>query len=259
MNSPGQGPTTTSAVLQSTNQTIQNSWKLFTMSWGLLWKQTIFPFITLIVSVGSALAFALFVYRLGVIQAILAHTHPIPNSRNFTTDDIGPEQTRNIFVVLGTLVGYMFLIHVFNFLMKFALSASTQAQLSRGTSGLGDGIGAIFRHFFTILGWIFVSGGVGFVTGIRSSSSSSNAIESMATNVTQGFFDSAWKIITFLTVPVIVAERVGPINGIKRSAQLVRDTWGRQLTGRFGIDAVMGSITGAAILVSLGSGEELPF
>ncbi len=229
------------------------------MSWRLLWKQTLFPVLTLLVSVGGALAFSLFVYRLGVIQAIIAHTHPIGNSRSFTTDDIGATQTRNIFVVLGVLLGYLILAHIFNFFMKAALTASTNAQLTQQASGLGSGISAVFRHFFAILGWLIISGLAGFVLGFRSTSSNGNPVEGIASNMAQGFLDSAWKVITFLTIPVIVAEQVGPINAIKRSSQLVRETWGRQLVGKYGIDAAVGSITGAALLVIVALGGALTF
>ncbi len=227
------------------------------MSWRILWKQTVFPFLALVVSVGGALAFSLFVYRLGVVQTIIAHTHHVGNSSSYTTDDIGAEQTRNIFVVLGALVGYLFVAHVFNFFLKAALAASTNAQLSGETNGLGRGISAIFLRFFPILGWLFVSGFVGFLLGMRSSNSNNaNPVEGAATNLMQGILDSAWNVITFLTVPLIVAENVGPINAIKRSSQLVRDTWGRQLIGRYGVTAIIGGITGVllSLIVVIGGG-----
>ena len=42
-----------------------------------------------------------------------------------------------------------------------------------------------------------------------------------------------WEFLTFFVVPVIVAEEQGPISGIKRSASIVRQTWGRQITASF--------------------------
>lgn len=245
-----------SQVMQATGQTIQSSWELCKMSWGLLWKQTLIPLVSLLVSLGGALSFSLFAYRLGVIQSIIAHSHRVGNTNSFTTDDLGPEQTRNIFVLIGVFLGYLFVMHLFNFFMKVALAASTNANLTSGKSGLVVGIGALFRHFFTILGWLVVSGVVGFFLGFRSSGNSANPIASIVSNMAQGFLDSAWKIITFLTIPVIVAEKVGPINAIKRSGQLVRDTWGRQLIGKFGIDAVVGSFTGGmfVLIVVIGGG-----
>jgi hypothetical protein len=39
----------------------------------------------------------------------------------------------------------------------------------------------------------------------------------------------AWSIATFAVVPVLVAEDVGPITAIKRSAKVLKDTWGTSL------------------------------
>jgi uncharacterized protein DUF6159 len=49
----------------------------------------------------------------------------------------------------------------------------------------------------------------------------------------------AWGIATFLVVPVLVAEDVGPIGAVKRSVSVLRDTWGPSLrsTIRFGFIA----------------------
>lgn len=47
----------------------------------------------------------------------------------------------------------------------------------------------------------------------------------------------AWAIATFLVVPVVVAEDVGPVEAAKRSGQLIKQTWGTSLrtTLRFGV------------------------
>ncbi len=45
----------------------------------------------------------------------------------------------------------------------------------------------------------------------------------------------AWGIVTFLVIPVMVAEGCGPFTAIKRSGQLLRQTWGEQIAGSAGI------------------------
>ena len=46
----------------------------------------------------------------------------------------------------------------------------------------------------------------------------------------------AWAIASFLVVPVLVTEQLGPVASVKRSSQLIKDTWGTSLrtTLRFG-------------------------
>ena len=51
----------------------------------------------------------------------------------------------------------------------------------------------------------------------------------------------AWGIATFLAVPVLIAERTGPIASVTRSSELIRRTWGTSLrtTLRVGIAATL--------------------
>jgi hypothetical protein len=49
---------------------------------------------------------------------------------------------------------------------------------------------------------------------------------------------TAFSVVSFLALPVIVFEDVGAIEGLKRSARLLRSTWGEQLAFSFGIGAI---------------------
>ncbi|MDQ3655255.1 MAG: DUF6159 family protein [Chloroflexota bacterium] len=46
---------------------------------------------------------------------------------------------------------------------------------------------------------------------------------------------ASWSLGTFLAVPILVVERVGPREALERSASLLRATWGKQFLGTFGI------------------------
>ena len=56
-------------------------------------------------------------------------------------------------------------------------------------------------------------------------------------------------MLTFLVVPVLAAEQVGPIDAVKRSGTLLRKTWGEQLIGGSGIGVVFGLMTIAVIVL----------
>jgi hypothetical protein len=65
----------------------------------------------------------------------------------------------------------------------------------------------------------------------------------------------AWGIATIVVVPVLVAEEVGPITAIKRSAQVLRDTWGTSLrTAGRGFLLSFGLWLGPAFVLCLGLG-----
>ena len=58
----------------------------------------------------------------------------------------------------------------------------------------------------------------------------------------------AWSLATFFVIPLLVAEGIGPIEAIRRSSSLLRQTWGRQISASFGFGIVtIGAIIVAAI------------
>src|SRR6185295_11694320 len=46
---------------------------------------------------------------------------------------------------------------------------------------------------------------------------------------------AAWNVVTFLSVPIIVFEDLGPINALKRSGHLLKQTWGENLAAQIGL------------------------
>jgi hypothetical protein len=54
-----------------------------------------------------------------------------------------------------------------------------------------------------------------------------------------GLAAAAWGVLTFLAIPVIAIEGTGPIETIKRCAQLVKSRWGEQITGVVTIGAAV--------------------
>jgi hypothetical protein len=65
----------------------------------------------------------------------------------------------------------------------------------------------------------------------------------------------AFGVLSFLALPVIVFEDVGAIEGFKRSSQLLRATWGEQITFSFGLGliGIVAALPGIAVAVGLGA------
>ncbi len=49
-----------------------------------------------------------------------------------------------------------------------------------------------------------------------------------------------WALATFLVVPILVTRDVGPIEAVKDSASLLRQTWGENIIGNVGLGLVFG-------------------
>jgi hypothetical protein len=93
---------------------------------------------------------------------------------------------------------------------------------------VGDGLQAAARSLPHILAWSLLSATVGLIL---------KAIENNreAGRFISGLLGTAWSIVTYFVVPVLIVEKVDPFTAIKRSTQILRNTWGEALGGRIGI------------------------
>ncbi len=54
-----------------------------------------------------------------------------------------------------------------------------------------------------------------------------------------GIAGVAWNLATFLVIPVIAFEGLGPIDALKRSASIFRKRWGEQITGQVAVGGLI--------------------
>jgi len=92
-----------------------------------------------------------------------------------------------------------------------------------------DGLQAAFRRLPQILAWSLVSATVGVLLKMIENA------HDRAGQLISAVLGTAWTVLTYFVVPVLVVERVGPFEAIRRSARILRDTWGEALGGRMGI------------------------
>jgi len=96
-----------------------------------------------------------------------------------------------------------------------------------------------------ILGYALISATVGMIFRWLSERGVLGAIASRLAGM-------AWNIATFLVVPILVMENVGPVEAVKRSAGLLKKTWGEQIVGNLSIGLVFGLLIFAIILLGIG-------
>jgi hypothetical protein len=110
-----------------------------------------------------------------------------------------------------------------------ALISCALVRFNGGTPTLADGIQAAASRLPQILAWALVSATVGMLLKVIE-----NAHEK-AGQIVSALLGTAWTIITFFVVPVLVVEKVGPFEAIQRSIAILRQTWGEALVGNMGI------------------------
>src|SRR5437667_284824 len=70
--------------------------------------------------------------------------------------------------------------------------------------------------------------------------------------LTTGFAGAAWGVITYLVVPVLIFEKVGPWAAVKRSGSLLRKTWGEAMGGYFSLGAIFILLALPGLLLFIG-------
>ena len=153
-------------------------------------------------------------------------------------------------VPMGARIG-MFAIGFTFYLVQYfviifsnvALVGAVMIRLKGGTPTLRDGFNVAASRTGAILGYSAISATVGMV--LRYISEETGILGNMLTSL----LGTAWTVATYLVAPVLVMEKVGPVEAIKRSTALLKKTWGEQIIGGTGISLVMGIIVFLMVLL----------
>jgi hypothetical protein len=160
-----------------------------------------------------------------------------------------------------TAVGYagVLLFYVVQYFVIFfcntALVGAALIRLRGGDPTVADGFRIAASRIQPILGYALIAATVGMI--LRAVSERSGFLGKLVVSLI-GF---AWNLATFLVVPVLVVENVGPIEAIQRSASYLKRTWGEQIVGNVGMGIVFGLIalgtlaTGVVLLVAAAATE----
>ncbi len=141
---------------------------------------------------------------------------------------------------LGAFVFYVLAYFVAIF-FNTALVGAAMIRMDGGNPTLRDGLAIAWSRVGRIFGYAVIAATVGLLL---------QALEERVGWVGQfviKLVGVAWTLATFLVVPVLVTRDVGPIDAVKESAALLRETWGENLIGTVGL----GLAFAAAYLVVL--------
>ena len=199
---------------------ISYTWSLMRASWDVLKKDKtllLFPLLSGLCCLLVLLSFAVPVFISGA-------WHPPAQGAK-------PEAT-------VVYYGFLFLFYLANyFVITFFNTAIVSCAMLRMTGGnptVSDGFHEAVARLPQVAGWALLSATVGLILRV---------IEDRSEKVGQivaGLLGMAWTVVSFMVVPVLVAERKGPFGALKGSTELLRKTWGEQLVGSFSFGMVFG-------------------
>lgn len=158
--------------------------------------------------------------------------------------------------VLGYVVLFLFYIVQYTVVYFFntALIGAALIRLRGGDPTVKDGFKVAMSRLGPIVGWALVSATVGILLNAISGKSKKNGRG--IGSIISSLLGAAWNIVTFLVVPVLAAEGLGPIEAVKRSWELLKRSWGEQISGTITIGIVFGlvGVLGSLLLVGAGVG-----
>ncbi len=146
-------------------------------------------------------------------------------------------------LVLGFL--YYFVTYTVIIFSNAALVGAAMIRLDGGDPTVRDGFRIAFSRLPAILGYAAISATVGMI--LRAIAERGGIVGAIGAAIV----GVAWNVATFLAIPVLVMEGVGPIEAVKRSGGLLKRTWGEQVVGNVGISLVFGLLILAVILVGV--------
>jgi hypothetical protein len=209
---------------------LTNSWELVKASASVLSADKelmVFPVVSAFLSVIVLVTFAVPSVLAGIFDSTALADSGIP--------------------VAGYVIGFLFYVVQYGviFYCNTALVGAALIRLRGGDPTVGDGFRIANSRIVPILGYALLAATVGMI--LRAISERSGVLGKLVISVV----GLAWNLATFLVVPVLAVEDIGPIDAVKRSSAYLRKTWGEQIVGNAGIGAVFGLLSFGVILAGI--------
>ncbi len=185
----------------------------------------------------------------GVVTLIVVASFGVPAAMLSHSSSGGGYQATPVTWVLGA-IGYLVAALVVIF-FNAALVYAADAKMHGADVSLGDALRFSMSRLHVLLPWAVVSATVSVVLRM---------IEERAGivgRIVGALAGIAWSLVTFLVLPVLVVEGLGPIAAVKRSGELFKRTWGEQVVSNFAISlvaflAILAGLVPTVLLVAVG-------
>ena len=225
--STGLGPFPTRARRLGFFERLRIGWQLTKVSLSILRREKgliLLPFLSLLT---TGVAWILFF--LGIFFFVPNPTNPFGS----------------VFFYAGLAVVY-FITFFVSIYFNAAVMGAAMIRLNGGDPTISDGLKVANENLRRIAGWALLSATVGLI--LRAIAERAGIIG----RIIAGFAGAAWGVITYLVVPVLIFEKVGPWAAVKRSGSLLRKTWGEAMGGYFSLGAIFLLLALPGLLLLLG-------
>ena len=127
---------------------------------------------------------------------------------------------------------FYFIAYLVAVVCNTALVAVATAHMEGASPTISDRLRFTWSRMGTILGYTLIAATVGVM--LRSLQERLGAVGAFIAGLT----GIAWTVATFLVVPVLVNQNVGPVDAIRESARLLKKTWGENIIANGGMGLI---------------------
>ena len=138
----------------------------------------------------------------------------------------------NIYLLAAFFIAFYFISAFVVVYFNVALVSCAMLRLEGGDPTFSYGIKMASGRIKFIAEWALLSATVGLVLQMISSRSG------IVGKIVVGLIGLAWSVATYFVVPVIAFEQVGPIKAIKRSASVLKNSWGEAMIANLGVGLI---------------------
>lgn len=125
----------------------------------------------------------------------------------------------------------LFLFYVANYFVVIffncALVGAASMCLAGGHATVKDGLGMAWERVGRIFMWALVAATVGFLIRVIE-----ERVEKLG-RIIAWILGTAWSLMTFFIVPVLMFENEGMVDSVKRSTSVLKKTWGEEIISGF--------------------------
>ncbi len=152
-------------------------------------------------------------------------------------------------IIFLTYFGLAFIATFFNVCVVY----TTKVRFEGGDATFGESLKFGFSRLGLIFQWSLIAASVGLILRLLDNLAERfGKIGEIVMRIIIGMLGLAWSILTIFVVPVLVYEGLGPIDAIKKSAQVIKHTWGESLIKSIGLGLVQFLVFALIILLSGG-------
>ena len=131
------------------------------------------------------------------------------------------EGVTEVFGFVGLFIFYL-VTYTISIYFNTALIGAAMIRMDGGDPTMKDGFDIANSRLGKIIGFAAMSATVGVIIRVLQERGG------IVGNIVSWLGGIAWNLATFLVIPVLVTQNIGPIDAVKRSASLLRETWGEQ-------------------------------